>query len=72
MTPLETDHSIAIIAYPDVQMSAVLSLRGLLMIANRHSQQYGGSQLKATEVSKQTQGGALHSAARQNTRFRLG
>ena len=45
-------HSIAIVVYPDVQMSAVLGLRDLFHIANGHSNQYEGSQLKVSEVSK--------------------
>lgn len=48
----KTRHSIAIVAYPDVQMSAVLGLCDLFKIANDHSHRYEGSQLIVTEVSK--------------------
>lgn len=53
MTSIEKSHSVAIIAYPDVQMSAVLGLQDLFEIANNHSQHYGGTQLLVTSLSKQ-------------------
>lgn len=53
MSSLKTRHSVAIVAYPGVQMSAVLGLRDLFKIANDHNQQYGDSRLTVTEVSKQ-------------------
>ncbi|MFK5979342.1 MAG: helix-turn-helix domain-containing protein [Rhizobiaceae bacterium] len=44
-------HSIAIIAYRDVQMSAVLGLADLFTIANRHSLKLGGSRLEVHQLS---------------------
>ena len=53
MSPVEKKtHSIAVVAYPDVQMSAVLGLQDLFKIANDHSRLYAGSQLRVSEVSK--------------------
>ncbi|PCI03375.1 MAG: AraC family transcriptional regulator [Hyphomicrobiales bacterium] len=45
-------HSIAIIAYRDVQMSAVLGLADLFTIANRHSLKLGGGRLDVTQVDE--------------------
>ena len=57
MTQSETPTSIAIVAYPGVQMSAVLGLGDLFMIANRNSQHHGAAiQLKVTQVCVQTMG----------------
>jgi len=52
MTQSERNPSIAIIAYPGVQMSAVLGLEDLFMIANRNARQHGGRQLAVRQVSK--------------------
>ena len=45
-------HSIAIIAYRDVQMSAALGLADLFSIANRHSLKLGGGRLDVTQVDE--------------------
>ncbi len=52
MAHSEKHVSIAIVAYHEVQMSAVLGLGDLFMIANRSCRKYGGTQLKVTEVSQ--------------------
>ncbi|NIA70700.1 helix-turn-helix domain-containing protein [Pelagibius litoralis] len=51
MTESAARASIAIVTYPDVQMSAVLGLGDLFTIANRNSRQSGGGVLSVTEVS---------------------
>jgi transcriptional regulator GlxA family with amidase domain len=48
--------SIAIVAYPDVQISAVLGLGDLFTIANRYARQADGAQLAVTEVSEESLG----------------
>ncbi len=53
MTQSEKNPSIAIIAYPGVQMSAVLGLEDLFMIANRNVRQHGSRQLAVRQVSRQ-------------------
>mgnify|MGYP003628016049 CR=1 FL=1 len=52
MTLSESDTSIAIVAYPGVQMSAVLGLEDLFLIANRNVRQHGGCQLTVQQVSR--------------------
>jgi len=52
MTVSERNPTIAIIAYPGVQMSAVLGLEDLFMIANRNVQQPGCAQLMVRQVAK--------------------
>ena len=58
MNPRETQASIAIFAYPGVQMSAVLGLADLFAIANRAADQLGdqagGIGLMVTQVTPQT------------------
>jgi len=50
-----TPTSIAIVAYPGVQMSAVLGLGDLFTIANRNSEHYGSAAwLKVTQVDIET------------------
>lgn len=56
MTKTQIAASIAIVAYPNVQMSAVLGLADLFTIANRHAQQGGGLTLAVTEVSENSIG----------------
>ncbi len=51
MTISEPNPTIAIIAYPGVQMSAVLGLEDLFMIANRNAQQRGRAQLTVRQVA---------------------
>jgi len=48
----ETLNLIALVVYPDVQMSAVLGLDDLFAIANHYSAQFGGARLEAVQVSK--------------------
>lgn len=52
MMKTQTAASIAIVAYPNVQMSAVLGLADLFLIANRHARQGGGATLAVTEVTE--------------------
>jgi len=52
MAPRTRLPSIAIVAYPGVQMSAVLGLADLFMIANRNAQPYGDVRLSVAQVSK--------------------
>ena len=54
MTKPETLATIAIVAYPNAQMSAVLGLCDLFMIANRYAGQDGGTQIAVTEVSERS------------------
>ncbi len=49
----ETLHSIALVLYPGVQMSAVLGLDDLFTIANHYSLQHGGARLETSQLSKQ-------------------
>lgn len=49
----EFRHAIALVRYPGVQMSAVLGMGDLFMIANRYSRDRGGAQLAVVEVSTQ-------------------
>ncbi len=53
MTQLERAFTIAIVAYPGVQMSAVLGLEDLFMIANRNVRQHGARQLVVQQLSNQ-------------------
>jgi len=54
MTTLTKPHSIAIFAYPGVQMSAVLGLADLFSIANRYTLKHGEATLYITEINKET------------------
>ena len=54
MMESEHSHKIAIVAYPGVQMSAVLGLSDLFLIASRIGAQYGGRGLGAVQVSEET------------------
>lgn len=56
MAPPETQPSIAILAYPGAQMSAVLGLGDLFTIANRYSGQCDGTRLAVTQVSERSIG----------------
>lgn len=56
MTQSEICPAIAIVAYPDVQMSAVLGLCDLFTIANRSAQNTGGAALAVTQVSERAMG----------------
>ena len=53
MTVPKLSFAIAIVVYPGVQMSAVLGLRDLLEIANRHARQGVAPRLRGVEVSPQ-------------------
>ncbi len=53
MTATQSQPSIAILVYPGVQMSAVLGLGDLFLIANRSSRRQGGGQLTVTQVTPQ-------------------
>lgn len=53
MTTPQRQPSVAILAYPGVQMSAVLGLGDLFLIANRSSRRQGGGQLAVTQVTPQ-------------------
>ncbi len=54
VTPAQNQASIAIFAYPGAQMSAVLGLGDLFMIANRSSEREGGARLAVNQLSAQT------------------
>ena len=43
-------YSIAIVAYPGAQMSAILGLDDLFAIANRFARQHGSTQLAAKQI----------------------
>ncbi|WP_419906095.1 GlxA family transcriptional regulator [Hoeflea sp.] len=47
-----TDASIAIMAYPGVQMSAVLGLEDLFMIASGNSRREGGPELRVSQLAQ--------------------
>lgn len=49
----QNQRQIAILVYPGVQMSAVLGLDDLFLIANRSSHRQGGGQLTVTQVTPQ-------------------
>lgn len=51
--------SIAIMAYPDVQMSAVLGFGDLFKIANRYAREYGDAQLNVHEIAIENMGDAI-------------
>ena len=52
MTSQDPNPSIAVLAYPGAQMSAVLGLQDLFTIANRDSERRGGIRLTVVEVSE--------------------
>lgn len=52
MTDSQTAASIAIVAYPTVQMSAVLGLADLFLIANRHARLAGSKTLSVSEIAE--------------------
>jgi len=54
MTSQDPHPSIAILAYPGAQMSAVLGLQDLFTIANRDSERRGGIRLTVVQVSEDT------------------
>lgn len=54
MTGSHDDITIAIMAYPDAQMSAVLGLGDLFSIANRSSASHDGPQLRIVELTEQS------------------
>jgi hypothetical protein len=53
MTKTKEHTSIAVLAYPGVQMSAVLGLCDLLSIANRYGIKYGAKPLDVVQISTQ-------------------
>jgi len=62
MSLSQPHHDIAIVAYPGVQMSAVLGLGDLFAIATRNSQQNGGPRLTVSEITRSDMAGPTRAA----------